>query len=580
VTLAARERGSALVVILIVSLMIGAVAVGVWSLSHVRLVSAGRRAWLARAESVASSAVLVAAGWLEAADRRVVMEPPDLALIDRDRRRPDPDGDGRGDLWSESDPPHDVRFKEGASEMEEVFGAPNGPDARDAFLGTWEGPDLVVERGSGGAEEYLGRMSRLLDPTGLVQVERIAFSRAPPAAGEAALASIEVLCGARLPGGVPMRVRARADVHEVRWGAARRPLVVERGATFSGDARWEWGEALIGGDLSAPEATWELWPSGVPWADETRPMRRDNDGDGTADDRDGDGTSDWEAWRDLPDPVPDPWWGARVSGAWPQVAPDPGVCDPAFPFGPWDDPPADPVKDGERSGIRLACPSGEPIVALREEWRRLARRGPRGIARYVEDPDREGWFRLNGRGDARPVDELVPAEGGVVWLELHAERSDPLRQTFSAAQGGVLVAGGDLLVEGGTRRERSRVRAGDPRERRGSHRGAYLRALMDDTAGRAWNVEDWFEEGDGPGAQGPSEVGEEPVHFHGVLAADGVVEVRDEYHHAGAIRAGELILEAGSEQIRMWASYPSRSTARWGPPEAPRVRVENLRIVR
>jgi hypothetical protein len=238
------------------------------------------------------------------------------------------------------------------------------------------------------------------------------------------------------------------------------------------------------------------------------------------------------------------------------------------------------VKEGERSGIRLACPPGEPIVALRDEWRRLARRGPRGIARYVEDPEREGWFRLNGRGDARPVDELVPAEGGVVWLELHAARSDPLRQTFSAAQGGMLVAGGQLVVEGGSRQERSRVRASDPRERCGAQGGAYLRTLMDDTAGRAWNVEDWFEEGDGPGAQGPSEVGEEPVHFHGVLAADGTVEVSDEYHHAGAIRAGGLTLQAGSGQIRVWAAYPSRSTARWGPPEAPRVRVENLRIVR
>jgi hypothetical protein len=569
-----------MLVILIVSLLIGAIGVGVWSLAHVRLVSARRRARLERAETVARSAVLVAAGWLEAGDRRVLLDPPTLASLDRERRRPDPDGDGEGDLWSDSDPPHDVRFKDGALTSDGVFGAPDGPDSRDRFLGTPDGPDVEIEDAPGAGQDYLARLSRLIDPYGLVHVRRIRFFRPPATAPGSALATVEARCGTRLPGGVPLTVRARGEVHRISWGRPGRPVLVEGTATFSGDARWEWGEAVIGGDLHAPEATWRHWPSGVPWAAADRPMRRDNDGDGTADDRDGDAVADWEAWRDVGEPVPDPWWRARVGGVWPDVSSAPASCGPAFPFGPWADPPQEPVKDGERSGVRLACPPTAPIEPFPTEWRALARRGPRGIARYVEDPDQEGWVLLNGRGEAQPVEDVVPTDGGVVWLELAPGRSDPLQQTFSASQGGLLVSGGDLVVTGGTRRERSRVRPTDLTDPPEDPGGAYLRTTMSDMAGRAWTTEDWFEADDGPGRLGPDEIGTEPVHFHGLLAVDGGLTITGDYRHAGVVRARRLTGDAEAEQIVVWAACAPKTTARWGPPGAPRVRVGNLRVVR
>jgi hypothetical protein len=569
-----------MVVVLIVSLLIGAVGVGVWTTAELRMITARRRVRLAAAEQVARAATRTAASWLEAADRKGLVSPPELGEIDRDGRRPDPDGDGDGELWSQSDPPHDVRFKEGASGSEEVFGGPDGPGSRNRFLGTADGPDILLRRSGVQASAFLENLSAMLDPSGRVQVSRIAFFRAPGSAGDDALATIEVTCEAQLPGGVPLKVRARGEAHGLPWGRPDRPLMVAEGARFSGDAGWQWGEAVVGEDLHAAEPTWKRWPSGVPWADVDRPMRRDNDADGTADDRDGDGEGDWAAWHSIPDTVEDPWWRARVGEAWPEVEPDPGACAPAFPFGPWADPPEDPVKDGERSGIRLACPLPEPIEPIPEAWARLARAGTRGFSRYVEQPGRLGWFRRQGRGEPRPLDEIGPKAGEVVWLELADTRTEPLDRTFSGEEGGLLVSGGDLALTGGSRRERLSVLPGDLRRTPGGSEGPYLRTVPDGPLAERWNEDDWFGEGEGPGPQPPREDGTEPVHFRGLVAVEGSLTIRGDYRHLGTLRARDLKLDAAGASIRVKASHGPGRFSRWGPPGGPRVWVRNLRILR
>lgn len=569
-----------MVVILIVSLLIGAVAVTVWTTASTRLVVARRRARLAQAEQVARGAVRLAATWLEAADRRTAMDPPGLASMRRDARCPDPDGDGEGVPWDAADPPHDVRFKEGADDAGEVFGAPDGPDSRDRYLGTAAGPDVLVQASDTRAASYLERMARVLDPSGRVAVERIAFFRARGRVSGGALATIEAVCVADLPGGVRLRARARGEVHRVDWGLADRPLVVEQDAQFIGESGWRWGEALVGGDLHAESSTWERWPSGVPWAAVDQPMRRDNDSDATADDRDGDGIADWVAWREVEGAVEDPWWRARVGGAWPGVASAPARCAAAFPFGPWREPPQKPVKEGERSGIRLACPHDSGVRAVPQAWHGLLRTGRRGVERFVEDPSRLGWFRRRGRGVPRPLTDVLPGDGGLVWLELAGTRSTPLEWTLSGERGALVVSGGALKLEGASRRYRSRVLPADLRRPLHSSGAAYLRTDPDGASADAWEIDDWFEGGEGPGRRPVQDGGTSAVHFQGIVAVEGGLRVRGGLRVSGALRARSLVLDAQSGVIQVRARHGPTPRSRWGPPAAPRTWVRNLRILR
>lgn len=570
-----------MVVVLVVSLLISAVGVTVWSVGRVRLMAADRRAEFLQSELVGRAAVRVAGEWLESETRDGLLEPPALDEVNRERRVIDPDRDGDGERWDVADPPWDVRFKEVALVDTELFGAASGQEEQDRFVGTREGPDLLLEEADARSAPYLERMSRVLDPEGRVRVERVAMFGPPWGADESVVASVEVMCSQALPGGVRLRTVVRGEVREVDWGAEDRVMEVAGDVEFLGDARWEWGEAVIGGELSADSGTWHGWPSGIPWAGARWAMRRDNDADGTVDDRDGDGTGDWEAWRGLPDTVPDPWWRGRVGGAWRQVEPSPaGACVAAFEFGPWSDPPQAPVREGERSGLRLACPLSRPVEPIPYDLRRLVRAGVRGTARWVEIPGEAGRFRLEGRGESVGVGDLVPTAGEVVWLELDPDRGGPLELTVDGGQGVLVVAGGDLDLRGGLRRERDLVAPGDPWAVPGERHSAFLAVEPDGPLMDGWVVDDWYAGGSGASASGPRDAGTLAVHFHGLVAVEGGLWLEGPYVHMGAVRAWNLVADGTAGAVRVVSARRASRSEREGPPGAPRVRITAVRVIR
>ncbi len=571
-----------LVAVLVVASLVMAAALAARFLAEAGL--RAERRLLARRQALllAVSAARGVAGWFEGPERGALRGAPPSGLGFRDRRRVDPDGDGRGIPWREAMAPWNVRWKDPPAVP---FRPPDGPAPGDRLAGTPDGPDWELSAADGReAEAWLLAWSRLLDPGGRSRLVRVALCGPRPGADRAVLGRI--LVEAETPfagGGRPVRVRVAGDLVLVPVEGLRRPLVVRGNARLAGDVAWERGEAIVGGDLDAPAGIEDRWPAGIPWAGPDLPVRRDMDGDGTDDDVDGDGVGDWIAWRDLPGPVPDPWWRARVGGAWlGRFAPS-GPCRAPWPFGPRGTPPAPPTRR-DRSGFLLGCPVRPFPGPVPVSWWRLAAAGVRGTARLVEDPAHSGRFLLDGAGPSRPLAELLRATRGLRRLELAPGRSRPLPLLLDGLSGAVLVRGGPVRATGGSRTVPAGALApADPADTAGEDRAARAgdpRLSLRDPDGSCSGFlpGGWA---DGHVLVEPRPCVPRPAGFDGVLAVADALHLEGPLAIAGQVRAETLEADGTAGAVRIVAVPGAGATPalRPGIPGAPRVLVVGLRAL-
>jgi hypothetical protein len=578
------DRGAALVASLWIALLVGALAIGAWTVADARLSAARGRADAARAEAFARAAVQAAAAWFEDEERSGLVPPPRRDDVLRDLRAIDPDGDGEGRRWSAERSPWDVRYKEGAG-ADDLFRPPDGPSPRDRFVGTADRPDVLLEADGAGAF-VLRRLAAALGVPAEARVERIAAfgpargGRPDGLLGRAELATIEAVVSWPTSGGMRTRAAARGEVVRVPWGRLDRPLEVAGDARFLGAARWARGEALVAGDLFAPAATWGGWPGGVPWRAVDAPLHDDENGDGLDDDADGDGAADLDAFRGAPGTVPDPWWRGRVGGRWhgaPEVA---GTCLAPLPFGPRATPPAPPAKQTDRSGLFVACPQPAP-APLDPAWEELARLGRRGAGVVEEDARAPGAFRLDGAGRALALDALP--DDALWWVVPSVSRLSALVLPGDGRRGAWCVAAGDAALALGRGVPRPLAAPGDPRDTRGESRpgeaGDDHLPLTREPDG--WQPGRWKEPSGLPAPERWYPEPAESVAFEGLVAAAGQLGLEGPGLLLGQARAGDLRLDgtAGPTEVRAARFVRDDPRTRPGPPGSPRIVVRGLRLV-
>lgn len=571
------ERGTALLAVLVLGALIGAVAVGLWGEAAFQRSSARRRCARARASWLARSAVQAAAGWFEEAERGALARPPRPEEVDSEGRLVDPDQDGEGFGWRTAEPPWNCRHKAYPGAV--LFRPPDGPDPQDLFRGTGQGPDLVLVSTGKGARVLAG-LESALDPEGGFTLARLAFFGPPAQSGPEVLATVEALVEVPLPGFLPVRSAVRGEVVRVEWGRADRPLVVAGEARFEGRSGWGLGEAVVGGAAIAGEETTALWPGGIPWLNPDRPLKEDADGDGAADDADADGRPDLRAWVEEPGAVADPWWRGRVGGTFNGIAR--GPCFQPFPFGPRASPPFRPSKTHERSGLFAACPPSGVPLPLPEDWLLLAKRGIRGAVEAFEDPARPGLFRSGLDDEPRHPGDLLPKAGGVCVLRAAPGGEGILELTLDGRRGAWLVDAPQVLIRAVEAGPGKIEVPGAPRdtggeERAGGRADPFLE--LDPAGPEGWQPGSWRDPGEGepPLARGSSE--REPLHFEGWLGCSGHLVLPGPLVLQGAVRAGSL--RAGGEGEVALLGLPEDQgdpARRPGPPGAPRIFVKNIRL--
>ena len=579
-----KDRGAALVASLWIAMLVGALAIGAWTVADARLSAARGRADAARAEAFARAAVQAAAAWFEDEERGGLVPPPRRDDVLRDLRAIDPDGDGEGLRWSAERTPWDVRYKDGAG-AEDLFRPPDGPSPRDRFVGTADRPDVLLEADGAGAF-VLRRVAAALGAPPGARVERLAVfgpargGRPGCAIGGEELATVEAAVSWPTSGGMRTRAAARGEVVRVEWGRLDRPLEVAGDAHFLGAAGWGRGEAFIAGDLFAPAVTWSHWPGGVPWRAIDAPLRDDENGDGLDDDADGNGAPDLEAFRSAPGAVPDPWWRGRVGGRWHGAPSAAGACLAPLPFGPRATPPAPPAKQGDRSGLFVACPLPAP-APLDPGWEELARLGRRGAGVVEEDARAPGVFRIDGAGRALALDALP--DGALWWTVPSATRRVALDLPGLGRCGAWCVAEGDATLALGRAVPRPLGAPGDPRDTRGQSRPG---EAGDDHLPIAREPDGWQpSRWKGPsGLPAPERWYPEPaasVAFEGLVATPGELAVVGPGLLLGQVRAGGFRLDgtAGPAEIRAGRFARDDPRTRPGPPGAPRIVARGLRVV-
>lgn len=570
------EQGTALIAVIIISLLVAASAITTWQLGRARHRAATARAAREQAAWAARGAVRIAVGWFEAAERGSVVAPPGIDAVSRERRIVDDDGDGSGLLWSDESGARKVRYKESDARL---FRPPDDGALEHRFVGTAEGPDLVIEREGVESRAVLDALGAAIALRGTTRVTGVRVFAPAPGSGPGVLATVEVLTETPRPGGAPARAVARADAWRIDWDRPERPLVVAGSLELAGDASWRFGEALVGGSLVASPATVATWPAGIPWLAPDRPLRDDNDGDGIADDADGDGIDDLELWRVLPGVVADPWWRARVAGGWSSVAPAPSACGPALPFGPRRTPPDPPSKTDERSGVMVGCPvaSLEPVP---EAWLRLAGLGVRGAARALPDPDDATRFVLAGSSRAGTTlgDLLGQVRGALAVDPPSGTAAAPLVVEAQGQSGALLAPGRDVVVRPSATTTLAPNAPDVPRDTQGVERAPSSADDWLDLAPAGLGCALGFDPGAWTAASSGSPPGvltceDEAWGFVGLLAASGSVTLESGVRVLGQVRAGSARLDGTTDTVLVRALPDGTAAAppRGGPPGAPRV---------
>lgn len=581
---AGKERGAALVVALWIALLVGALAIGAWTVADARLATARGRADAARAQAFARAVVEVAGAWFEDVERGGLVPPPRRDEVLRDLRTIDPDGDGAGHRFGAERAPWNVRYKEGGA-ADDLFRPPDDPAPRDRFVGTADGPDLLLEAGTA-SDAVLRRIAAALGAPVEARVERLAIfgpargGRPAGALGGRELATVEAIVRWPTAGGTGARATARGEIVRLEWGRLDRPLEIAGDAHFSGRAGWARGEGFIAGDLHAPEATWRDWAGGVPWRALDEPLRDDEDGDGVDDDADGDGAADLEAFRMAAGAVPDPWWRGRVGGRWHGAPAAFGGCAAPLPFGPRATPPEPAHKQTDRSGLFVGCPQSiaPPIDPA---WRELARLGRRGAGIVEEDARALGTFRIDGAGGPLRLADLT--DGALWWVAPSSARHTPLALPAAGRRGAWCLGAGDatLALAGG--RPAPLAAPGDPRDTRGVSRPGeaaddHLPLTRD---GDGWQPGRWKPLSGPPAPESWYPEPADRIAFTGLVAVPGELQIDGPGRVLGQARSGRLRLDGslGPSEIRAGPFARDDSRTRPGPPGVPRIVVRGLRVV-
>ena len=371
----------------------------------------------------AQSTVRVVKRWFDFPGGGVA--PPALADVDRTQRR----------MLDETDPydPNDVTdadgvigsapyYKQGvdldANALDDLFDRPYRGGLLHPFLGTEDGPDIVIDETNAASAAYLRTLEQTMLPG--YPGDNLAFRIAridlfaPPyvrsGSGWSRYGVVTVRVVARLFNVATQRVVAerevRAVVSEIPYWGAYGPLHSCAGLTLTGAPMTvHWGAVTAEQDMRLPATLGDLplgLPRQLPVAPRIDPLLT---------------TIDWADWADevVDQLVEDPWIRFHAGGS--IVAP-PVPNDPqpyASPWNGWNagDPVPGPCCDVAshlfQSQLLVGCPMYDY-----DEWKAVSSSGERGVHYFSWDGTR---FVEDGTGDSGTLQALTGGREGIFFFD-------------------------------------------------------------------------------------------------------------------------------------------------------------------
>lgn len=464
----AREKGSALLLAILVAAALGAVGLVFLQVGTIHHRIAARVRDRDQLLNVAESGALAVKRWFDApitgapsdpsTARRLFLGALDLrdpGPFDRTRRLLDLDGDPLTPPVAADGSPGRELYRQGR-EIEpglphlDLFHKPFRGSRELALLGPEEGPDLILED-SPGVVDLLDRMNAELFPrqdlTG--RVERIEIYAPPTVAGPAppearlGIATVKVTAARyrRLAreGGVTVappgseatgRAVVRMGLAEIPLGRPPRgPLESCGDLEATGRLNARWGPVLAAGDVRLaplPADLHETVASGFPYQSPYRHIEGPGSGD------------DLAGWLADPDPsVEDPWLLVAAGG---DIAGMEAGADQPLPFDP-----GAPI-DSDHSNLFQRAGGVGCAAFDYEVWKSVATAALAGDRRvhYFSFDAASGLFRERGRGPERSVRDWTHGREGLFFFDT-VDGSRPRPGNLTPP---VLVSGGDWSAAG------------------------------------------------------------------------------------------------------------------------------------
>jgi len=418
------ERGSALVIALLVTVVLALLGISFLLMAETenRIAQNERRS--AQAHFAAQSTIRVVKRWFDFPGGGLAA--PALADVDRTQRR----------ILDETDPydPNDVTdadgvlgsapyYKQGvdldADTLDDVFDRPYRGGVLHQFLGTEDGPDIVIDEVNAASATFLRALEQTIFPDypgdnlafRIARIDLFAppYVRAGTDWGRYGVATVRVL--ARVFNTATQRVVAeremRAVVSEIPYWGAFGPLHSCSDLTLTGapmTVHWGAVTADQAQRLSAALADIPLsLPRQLPVVPRADPLLA---------------TIDWDDWATevVGQPVADPW--VRFHAGDSIVAP-PVPGDPQPYPSPWNGwtagnpPPITPC-----CGVASHLFQGQPLVSCPtydyEDWKGVATSGERGVHYFSWDGTR---FVEDGTGDSGTLQALTDGREGIFFFD-------------------------------------------------------------------------------------------------------------------------------------------------------------------
>ncbi len=499
-----RESGSGLIATILVAAILATTGAALLQVSAIESRISARRRDRDQVLNVAESGALMVKSWF---DRPVSGDPARPAtlrnlflgrdlrhpgLFIRSRRMIDHDGDPlTARIAADGSPGREI-YRQGrqvspASPHLSFFHKPYRGSIVDAFLGSEDGPDIVLED-QPGAADLLDHLNQEMFPrqrsTG--RIERIEIY-APPStspAGRLGIATVKVTAakyplltasgGVAVvpPGAVPVaRAVVRMGLAEIPVTAPRGPLESCGDLTAAGILRARWGRVIARGAIALPTTLPLLdaaVSSAVPYASYGRRISGIAPGD------------DLATWLSSPDDsIEDPWLKIIAGGdlvGWESLPDHPFPHVPSAPI------------DGDHSNLFQRVPFADCSRLEYALWKGIAREPARGMrdVHYFSFDEATALFRLNGTGPARSFREWTDGRDGIFFFDT-ADGAAPGPANLTPA---VAITGGSwstaglvylnaesFLVDGTTGRPRVLLPPGEPFDD-ADHDGA--RAALED----------------------------------------------------------------------------------------------------
>lgn len=419
------QRGSALVIALLVTVVLGLLGVSFLWMAETenRIAQNERRS--AQAFYAAQSTVRVVKRWFDFPGGGLAL--PAVADVDRTQRR----------ILDETDPydSNDVTaadgvlgsapyYKQGvdldANALDDLFDRPYRGGVLHAFLGTEDGPDIVIDEANAPSAAYLRALEQTILPgypgdNLAVRIARIDLF-APPYIRSGSgwrrygVATVRVV--ARLFNVATQRVVAereiRAVVSEIPYRGAYGPLHSCAGLTLTGAPMTvHWGAITSAQDMRLAVTLGDLprgLPRQLPAAPRSDPLLT---------------TIDWADWADevVDERVDDPWirFHARAS----IVAPA-GPNDPQPYPSPWNGWAAGDPAPGLCCDAHSHLFQDQPLVGCPtydyDDWKAVASSSERGV-HYFSWDEIQSHFVEDGTGDFGTLQALTDGREGIFFFD-------------------------------------------------------------------------------------------------------------------------------------------------------------------